>query len=335
MLVKSLPELKSQLTSPLPPIIGVVGKESYDREQALQLLLHKSLEGKNRAFALKTFSADSLQMRRLMDELETSSLFAERFTVVLQDGENLKAAENEPLLKYAENPNPLCTFILVAESLPPQSKLLKQIKEQGLLVQFPTLKPYEKKKLLVAEALNLAKKLGKELPLPLADQLASTYADAHLLQQELEKIACYLGDRKAITPQDLIALGMTPPKQEVWHLAEAIFQGKEAQALFQLKALLLREELIPLLALLRLQVQIGYTISSLLEAGSEPSQVTSFYPHLTGSILTTWCQTARKYGTSKFKRALIMVADADFDARNSAADDDLIAERLVAKLVTL
>lgn len=328
MKLTNLQELAKELKTH-HPVIGVVAKEAYDRKSGLDVVL-KGREN----LSIKRFSGESASVEAILGDLEAPSFLADEIIVVVDRADKLKSAVTDRVRKYCEHPAKDNTLILVFESLASNTKLFKALAANGVMLQMPTLKPWEREEQMARDLVARAKREGKALSVDAAKQVFErTSGDALAAASELEKLVCYVGDRKSIQNEDIAAICGSGNTDSAFALGEAILGRRPGTAITLARAALKRgDAYIALLSMLRRQVQNGYTVCSILSSGGSANDVTKVFGYLRGRTLDKQCQMAQGFGLDRFRRALVLVSDAEFEARNSVAEPAVLAERLLIKM---
>lgn len=282
------------------------------------------------------FSAESLRLPLLLDELQTISAFSPKRLVVLRQSEQLQKAAIQALTAYFAKPNPQVHLILTASAVDKRTAFYKAAETGGVILDIPEEKPWVREKTIQRWLREKVYRDGKQIePQACEALLQQIGTDQDLLNQEVQKLYCYIGDRAVITGQDVSKISSSVNIDDIWKLGEAIFDGNAAVALEVFKALL--DDGAPFLTLLRQlrsQFQSSFQICTLLTSGKGRDEVAKQFPYLTPNLLARKLQVAEKYGRAAFKKGLLAIDETEYKVKNSAADETLLGEMLVAKLST-
>ena len=152
------------------------------------------------------------------------------------------------------------------------------------------------------------------------------------LEQEVEKLITYAGERREITLQDVHTLCAAQKSSTFWQMAEAIVwrdaPSKTDEAL-DLSGLL------PLMAQLRTQLQHGLSLSVLLEKRTPPGEIAHYFPGVKPAALDKMLPICRARQSPFFKRALDLLFDIELMAKNSSFDPPLILDLFLTKITLL
>ena len=138
--------LKNHALSDTTTPFLIVSKDSYDRREALEVLI-ESLPKKG--ITTTTLSGEELSLQQLLQELDTLPFFEERKIVIVHNIEKLANPIITAIKNYLLSPQPTIFLILTASSLPPTKPIYKLLAKQGIILNIPELKAWEKKGYLI------------------------------------------------------------------------------------------------------------------------------------------------------------------------------------------
>lgn len=314
----------------------LMSKDDFQRKQAVDLLIRQlSKTASGKGFNVQSFEANEVSIERVLTELNSLSFFTEKGILLLQNLD--KAPKNfleklEPAIAIPKLP---IFLILSASSLTTASKLFKRIEKVGLILDLPEEKPWNKEKNVQEWLLSLSSSKGKSFsPRACLALIKRVGTDFSTLFQELEKLICYVGDRKEITDKDVQEICSVSPIENSWQLGEAIFKRDAASALRISKGLLENEVAFPaLLRQLRSQFETEYQISSILSQGGGVHEINEQFPKMTPFIIERHIQQARSYGFTSFRKALLKIDETELNFKNSAGDAETLNDLLIAHLI--
>jgi DNA polymerase-3 subunit delta len=330
--------LEKHLAESAPlPIYLILGKEAFERKQAVDLLISKLLKKEdNPELSCKILDGDRLDIEELMQELNTFGFFAKFRIVLIQNADKLSKPITEELESYFANPNPTICLILSAITINHATNFYKKGEKVGISLEFLEEKPWEKEKTMKDWVNTLALAEGKTIDQQAVQVLLKQIGtDQALIQQEMEKLFCYVGDKQQISLQDISAVCTHVNVETAWQLGEAIFKRDAPNALRISKALLSDGVAVfALIRQIRSQLQTEYQISTLLAQGTNTDQISRKFPYMRGQILERHLQMAQQYGTARFKKAMLKIDEIELLAKNSSTDPEVLTELLIIKLVT-
>lgn len=313
------------------PIYLLISQEDFER---------KELVGKLSSALLGDLPADEHHCKKLssgqhsvydlIQELGSMSFFAKKRVVIFENAQELKKEDTAKLESYFSQPDPSVFLVMTASAINRATRFYKQSEKAGVILDIEPEKLWEKEASLIEYAADWFKKEGVHLQAGFAQAIVkSVNNDQALLLQEMEKICCYLGERKEVSLEDLKIIGAGQTVQNAWQLGDAIFSRRGGDAL-RISQLLLNagEPLIGLLRALRTQFQ-----TRLMGATAQPEEVQARFPYLRGQMLHKQIQQARQYGADSCRKGLLLIDEAELRTKNSALTPDIILESLIFNLV--
>lgn len=317
----------------LAPAYVLLSKEEFDREQAAESLLHHLLKDEpSRDLAYAAFDGETTSLETIIGELNTVPFLTRRKAVLVRRFDRIK--KNKAFDVYLQAPNARVTLILSGEALAANTTLYRQAEKVGVILSVTEKKSWEKEAAAISwlqqEALKERKNLAPAVAKALVKQ--SGY-DQAVLRQELFKLASYADERDTITLEDVSSLCTRVNTETIWQLSEAIFRRQAATA-FRIGQALIDEgtALLALVYALRTQFHTEFHVCTLLSSGG-PDQVSQEFPYMKGKILQNHIEMAQGYGIERLRRGLLAIDDTELRAKNSGAEQQLLLDRLLAKLV--
>lgn len=315
----------------------LVDKDTFSRKSIADKLLTFLLPSqKHPGQGQRIFNAEEDTIDEIIQELNSPGFFSEQRVILINQAEKLAKSAIEKLEPYFTHPSPSTYLVLSCNSLSAATTFYKKVEKAGIILEIAEEKSWEKEKSMQAWVMEQAALQGKKME-PHASQflIKQIGTDKALLQQELDKALCYVGDKTTIDLQDIAAICVSIPLESVWQLGEAIFKREAASALRISKALL--EEGTAFLSLLRQirnQFQTELEIGCILAGGGSAEDVTKQFSYMKGTILNRHLQMAQGYGVKKLKEGLLLIDAAELKVKNSLADPSLLNELLIVNLST-
>lgn len=312
----------------------ILCKESFERRSAFDKL-HSSYFPKNKdtAFGLQVFDGDRLSIDDLMGELYTNALFAEKRILHIQDADKLDKSAMNKLESYFEKPNSAVCLVISASAINHNTNFYKKGEKIGIIFELAEEKPWEKERSIQQWIGAYLAHEGKQITQPASLQLVKCIGtDQSQLQSELQKLLCYIGNRKEIQLEDIAAITSSIAVETGWQLGEAIFRRDILSAFRIAKGMLLDGvPLILMLRQLRSQFQTGLQVAEHLNRGGGAADIAKQFPYMKGAILERNMGMAQGYGLKRYCEGLLNIDATELRAKNSI-DPDLLAEILIIKL---
>lgn len=195
------PELFAQIDKGvLSPAYLLTGEETYFIDRALAKLVDKALEGAPRDFNLDVFYGKDSKADEVAAQASTLPMMADRRVVVVKEADRLR--DIAPLKAYMDSPCPETVMVLVAANADKakERSLSDALKNGGTVVHF--YHPFD------SELNRWIKLLAKEAGYAIDDKAADYLKDVlegnlALIESELNKVYNFIGERKAVTLDDV------------------------------------------------------------------------------------------------------------------------------------
>lgn len=311
------------------PLYFILAKESFVRDEAIQLLEQK-LTGEWR-----NFEAKRLEPEQLNDEIHSFSFFSKQKCIHIRNIQDLGKPVQQILEELIEKQPRDVRLILSGETWNRATKFYKNSEKQGIVLDIAEEKSWEKEgsmqQWLIVRAAQDGFNLRPDAAQLMVQQIGT---DSSFLSQELYKVCTFAGKRTEITIQDVSAICDVVNIQTIWQLGDALMQRDGASAIRIGKGLL--AEGLPFFVLMkqiRTQMQTKFQVCSILATGGNPGDVAAAFPYMKGRILDQNCRLANQYGISRFRRAMLTLAETELMAKSQSAEDGWLAERLITQLV--
>src|SRR6266852_933415 len=322
------------------PAILLLGEEPYLRDSCRAELIERFVPEASREWAVSRYSAGRGETQAAMDQAQTMAMLSPQQVVFLEDAETIeKMGEKNreeamaSLDAYLENPAPFTVLVIEATSLDQRMKLGKLLAEKTLVVEGGLGENVvERQAAAVALARAIGKEQGVEFEKGAAEDLAEfVAADLMRLKTEIEKLATYAAERKAIGRADVSALVISEKTTTVWELADLLAARQPKKALEFLDRLLRDgEEPLSMLG------AMAWMYRKLIEA-SEVKGVTNGWQAARGLAMRpeqaeVALQNARKISKPRLLAGLHALRNADDRLKGGGAVPRTVMEFLVTQL---
>lgn len=182
------------------PVYWLEGEEGYYIDKVMEFAEQHILKENEAGFNLTVFYGKDSSWADIINACRRYPMFAERQVVLLKEAQQMK--DMEKLEAYIENPLPSTVLVVGYKNkkLDGRTRLAKLLKENSVLLT--TKKIYEDKlpdwiqELVTSKDFSISQKAAALL----ADHIGN---DLSRIENEIEKIIVNLGQRKAITEDDV------------------------------------------------------------------------------------------------------------------------------------
>ncbi|MFN5803781.1 MAG: DNA polymerase III subunit delta [Sphingomonadales bacterium] len=210
------------------PVYWIEGEEDYYIDQVLNYAEQRLLSESEASFNLSVFYGRDASWPDVINACKRYPMFAERQVVLIKEAQHMR--DIDKLESYLEQP--LDSTVLVIgykeKKLDSRRKFAKLIKEKGVLVT--TKRLYEQDLRSFAESLVNEKGLSIQ-PMALSLLVDHIGSDMQRIENELEKLAVNLGERKSITADDVERYVGISKEYNVFELQTALAKKDTARCL--------------------------------------------------------------------------------------------------------
>jgi DNA polymerase-3 subunit delta len=217
------------------PVYVLHGDEDFLKRQVLVTLRERILGSEEDAFGLTMHDGDKADFAVVRGELETLPFLSPRRLVVMDNADPFVTRYRAALEKYVAKPSATGILILDVASWPSNTKLAKALGSEATIV----CKSLSAQKLPEWCVQRAASVYGKQLIAAAARLLVDLVgAEMGLLDQELAKLAVYVGDAKRIDTNDVDQLVGRSRAENTWKIFDTIAAGNVGESLTILDRLL-------------------------------------------------------------------------------------------------
>jgi DNA polymerase-3 subunit delta len=341
MVVNTADKLLERLAKGKPlPVVLLLGADVYLRDICRARLIEAAAPEGAREWGVARFSAVDDPLDRVIGQAQTLPMLAPRQIVFYEEvealeslGEVARDAAVEELTAYLDDPAPFTTFVLEAAKLDDRMKLSRRLAEKAFVVALELdTDPERRASVAAGMALDLARARGVELERDAADELADILnAEMICIQNELEKLASYVGDRRRITRADVEALVISAKKYSVWQLTDLLASRQPARALEFLDSVLREGEQPP-----QIVGALAWMYRKLIEAQDLPANLSGWQAARELGMRVDTAELALR-GSREIPRALLLdgleaLYEADSRLKSGVASQRAVMEFLVARL---
>lgn len=317
----------------LAKVYLMTSKDEEECQDVVQLIIRSLIGKQHPELAVRVFIGTQAPISEIVEELATPSFFAPQRVFWIQQFDKLKKGAFETLEKFLRRLPHSHFVILTAAAYSKTQSLYKFIEQDGVILELPEIKPWEKEKQLVDWLNQQITQHRKIMPYPVCQQMVKQIGlEQTLLQRELDKLLCFVGDKKEISLQDIQTICTCTFHETVWQLGEAIFRRDALNALRIGRSFLEEgQALLPLLRQIRSQFQTDYQVCLLWMQGKQ-ADIAKDFPYMRGQILERHLQLAQQYGAERFKEGLLAIDAVEIQTKNVQIDDGILLDLLIAKL---
>lgn len=215
-------------------VIALVGPERFFRLPVLKAI--PGLTDESGALAISKVSGPDADIRDVLGDLRTVSMFGDQRSVLVEDAEAFISNHRSDLEAWVEKPSPGSLLVLDLQKWTKTERLYKRVAASGMIIECSQLKGAALSRWMQQQARD---HFGKKLDSENASLIASLAGESlSLLQQELDKLASLVGDAEEITRDDIARVVGGWKTETTWNMLNAIRDGHPADALANLEKLI-------------------------------------------------------------------------------------------------
>src|SRR5918993_3382365 len=185
------------------PYYVLSGDEDFLKRRVLTILTPLVLGDTSPDYGLTTFSGDRTDFSTVRNELDSGTLFGDRRLVVVDQADPFVTRFRPQLEAYVADPSEAGVLVLDVKSFPATTKLAKAVPDAAHIV----CKGPPEYRMRVWSVDWCQTRYGKKLTTPAAQMLVELVGPSMgVLDQELQKLKDYVGDRPAIDVPDVDGL---------------------------------------------------------------------------------------------------------------------------------
>jgi DNA polymerase-3 subunit delta len=316
------------------PLYVLPGDEAFLKRQVYAALEKLLLGDADPAFAWSALPGATVDWSAVRADLDTLPFLSPRRVVVIEQADPFVTQHRAVLEKYVAAPAKTGVLILDVKSWPANTKLAKLVPDAATIV-CKSPEPRDAARVCTAWAKNWAPaRHGKRLDADAAGWLVELVGpEMGLLDQEIAKLAVYVGDAPAVTRADVDKLVGRSRAAEAFHIFDAIGAGRPAEALAILERLLEQGE-----EPLQVLGAFSWQLRRLAQAGRHVRRGRSLAAALEEAGVPPFARAGierqlRHLGRRRLDRLYDWLLEADLALKSSGAlPPRLVLERLVVRL---
>jgi DNA polymerase-3 subunit delta len=210
------------------PVYVLAGDEDFLKRQAIQTIRNLVFGSNDDQFGLSTYAGDTAVFATVRNELETTPFLGSRRLVIVEGADPFVTKHRDALEKYVAAPAASGVLVLEVKSWPSNTRLAKLMNDASTIVckapmaaKLPEwcvrwTAARHQKELAGAAARLLVELVGPEMG---------------LLEQELAKLAVYVGKAPRISTADVDQLVGKSRAENIFKIFDAIGAGDAGEAL--------------------------------------------------------------------------------------------------------
>lgn len=331
--------MKLAKSNKLPPVILLYGIESFFI-QNLQNEISKTVLSDSGEENLSTYDLEEVPIEEAIIDAETYPFFGDRKLLILHNPFFLTAKQVkvpfehdiEQLENYLKNPVDYSVVVLIApyEKLDNRKKVTKLLRKQAMVAECNPIKDHEAKKWIKA--------LADELNITIEPEAYDVFEgeliiNLHLIQQEIQKLAAYVGENGIVTKEIAEKLIAHTANSSALRLVDAVLERDLVKAmLIQQDLKKMKEEPIGLIALLAFQFRTILRVKLLKQKGYNQFQIQKQiggHPY----VIKIASDRERRFSVERLNDIIHLLTNTDAAIKQGQVEKHLGFELLLFNLV--
>jgi len=314
------------------PIYLLEGDEPYYIDQIVNYAEKKLLTESEAGFNLTIFYGRDASWTDVTNACKRFPMFAERQVVLLKEAQSMR--DIAKLESYCEKPQPSTVLIIShkEKKLDARSKLSKIIKKNGEIATFKKIQDYKLPEWITTRIRELGYEATPKTVMLLADHIGT---DLSRIDNELNKLAVNLKDRKTITEDDIETYIGISKDYNVFELQRAVASKNLPRAISIIQYFAKNPKAAPVQVILPTLYGFFAKTAMVFNAGNSESAVASALG-VAPFFAKDYLAAARLYGSGGVDKTLLLLHSFNLKGiginNGGASESDLLKE-LVTKII--
>lgn len=302
------------------------GEEAYLRNQ-YKKRLKDAMTDEGDTMNYSYYEGKDVNPRAVIDMAETLPFFAERRVLMIENSGFFKNKCDELADYVSSIPESTC-LIFVETEIDKRSRLYKEVKKYGRVVEFGI----QKEDTLVKWILGMLKKEGKSITKETLQLfLTKTGSDMQTIKNELDKLISFTEGKEVITSEDVEQVCVAQTTNKIFDMINAIAEGNHKKALELYEDLLsLKEPPMRILFLIARQFHQLYQLKLLAKEGVASSEIAK-QAGIMPFAMKKYQAQAKSFSEEELRQAVEECVDAEEAVKTGAMNDRLSVELIILK----
>lgn len=328
----------------IKPVYLFTGKELYIAAMMEKMMVEKVLPRELIALNYTVFDDKIADIADVLSLCETLPMMSDKRIVVLREGASflgtskkggITTAMTETFADYLKNPSPSTVLILYESGPDKRKKLYKQLKTTAEIVEYNKLTKIELEKWLGRRLKQAGKKSSTraiETFIDKSNYLESDEKTMEMIDNEVNKIIDYAGDRPQITIDDVEIVTPRSVEDNVFNMVDYAVTGRKDEALIMLRNFYLEgESPFGIFALLTRQLRLMLQVKLYTEQ-RKPADYIVGQTGIKPFLVKKMTRIGSKRSSESLTRKMIEAADLDYKMKTGGIDPEFGVEWMVLKL---
>ena len=316
------------------PIYWLEGEEPYHIDKVVEYAEHKILSESEASFNLTVFYGRDADWAAVVNACRRYPMFADRQVVLLKEAQQMK--DIEKLEGYIDNPLTSTVFVVSYKDkkVDARTKFAKLLKAKGEMVT--TKKMYDNQLPQWANELVESKGLSiNQKALALLDDHIGN--DLNRIENEIEKLAVNLGNRKAISEDDIEKYIGVSKEFNVFELQDALGKKNLPKAIRIIQYFQSNPKAAPIQLILPSLYGYFSKVYMIFGAGSNDEKMIASAIGVNPFFVKDYLIAAKNYGQQGVEKALMLFHQYNLRSigvHDAGTEDGDLMKELVVKMMS-
>jgi DNA polymerase III subunit delta len=314
------------------PIYLFIGEEDFFSEECVDLVIQDLLTADTKAFNLDVVYGSKADASQVIAHATSFPMMSDRRVVVIKEFDKLLSDDSvkELVSAYVARPLESTCLVLLAEKPDFRTKPFSDLKKKGAVFSFNPLYDSQVPSWIAARCKNMGKEVDVE-----ACRLMQAYIGNSLraIQNELDKVFMYLGERTRVTPEDIADVVGVSRGFTILDLQNAIGKKNIGEAIRIVKRMIETGEK-PQLTIMMLTryFNLIWKVQDMLKHGAtEPGVISA--TKISPYYFKDYSEAARRFSSSQIENSFGVLLEADLQLKSTSPDPYHLMEMLVYSLI--
>jgi DNA polymerase-3 subunit delta len=314
------------------PVYLFIGAEDFLSDECVDRVIRDLLTPDMKAFNLDIVYGSKMEAGEVMAHAASFPMMSDRRVVVIKEFDKLlnSDAAKELISAYIAHPLDSTCLLLVVEKADFRTKPFTDLKKNGAVFLFNPLYDNQVPSWIASRCKSMGKEIDTE-----ACRLTQAYVGNSLraLQNELDKLFTYLGDRNRITMEDVADVVGVSRGFTVFDLQNAIGKKNISEALHIVKRMTETGETPQLsIVMLTRYFTLIWKVQDMLRHGAPESEIIAA-TRISPYYFKEYVEAARRFSPSQIENSFAALLDADVQLKSTSPDPTHLMEMLVYSLL--
>jgi DNA polymerase-3 subunit delta len=311
------------------PVFLFTGEEDFFIEEAWKRLFNKIVPPGAKGFNGERLLAKESTAAQALERLRNVPMFGSKRLLMVRGIESWNKDQRVLLSSYLAHPSPSSCLVLTAAQRKGLEKVESAVKSIGVVFHFSPLMGKDAIRWLQERVRSHQKQFTVQAASLLVEKAG---LDMHSLDQEVEKLCTYVGDRNRIEPEDVKAVVSVQRSYTVFELLRFIGRRKSDKAVISLRNLMLSgDPPLGILALLARQIRMIWQVKDGMDRGMPLSHIGQRL-NIFSAVLSGYAEQASYFSIEELYSFHERICKADRIMKSSGVAPELVLEALILSL---